>query len=95
MTPNEFYERLSEQLEVIEAGKTTLILSPGPFKLRVGRCDAEAAKLLLWLQEGLPDGTTLGELEEVLLAALWWTQFWASLSTEANDADPGKKEGPR
>lgn len=75
MTPNEFYESLQT---VTESSETTL--SPGPLIIRVGVRDAMAAKLLLWLQEQMPDDATVGDLFDVLDAAEWWATFWTSLA---------------
>ena len=85
MTPNELFKRLVGRLKEIEAGKTTLTLSPGPFSLRVGKSDVQAAKLLLWLQEEMPDDVTFGEFEDVLIAAIWWVHFLASQFEEVSD----------
>lgn len=85
MTPNELYERLSKRLEEVESGNVMLTLSPGPFSLRVGKCDVYAAKLLLWLQGEMLDDVTFGEFEDVLIAAIWWLHFWAAQIEEAND----------
>ncbi len=91
MTPNEFFERLAGRLPEIEAGRNTLTLSPGPMSIRVGACDVWAVRLLLWLQEQTPGSLTFGELEDVLLAALWWLHFWGAQYEEPEspaDADP-------
>jgi len=91
MTPNEFFERLAGRLPEIEAGRNTLTLSPGPMSIRIGVCDVWAVRLLLWLQEQMPDSLTFDELEDVLLAALWWFHFWGAQYEEPEspaDADP-------
>jgi len=97
MTPNEFFERLAGRLPEIKAGRNTLTLSPGPMSIRIGVCDVWAVRLLLWLQEQMPadvfhpHSLTFGELEDVLLAALWWFHFWGAQYEEPEspaDADP-------
>ena len=91
MTPNEFFERLAGRLPEIEAGRNTLTLSPGPMSIRIGVCDVWAVRLLLWLQEQMPDSLTFDELEDVLLAALWWFHFWGAQYEEPESpagADP-------
>jgi len=74
MTPNEFYESLQIVTESSE-----ITLSPGPLAIKVGEHDAMAAKLLLWLQEQMPDDAIVGDLFDVLDAAHWWVTFWTSL----------------
>lgn len=69
MTGDELLERLAAIKE-----SSTITLSPGPFVARVGKYDAIAARLLFWLTEQNPE-ITVGEIEEVLLAALWWQTF--------------------
>lgn len=78
MTPIEFFERLSGRLEEIRAGKNELTLSPGPMPLMIGEQDVYAARLILWLLDQMPDDVTFGEVEDIVIAALWWLHFWAA-----------------
>lgn len=78
MTANEFFRQLSEMGDEIEADKV-LTISPGPIELYIGKQDVLAAKLTLWIEEQLPEDATFGDLEDVLLAALWWSHFWEAL----------------
>lgn len=73
MTPIEFYKQLAVTTEQV-----TLTLSPGPLELRGSPQDALSAELMLWLIERLPDATQ-GDVEEVLVNALWWWRFWGAL----------------
>ena len=78
MTPNEFYEKLQSAKE-----SDIVTLSPGPLKIRVGQSDAMAAKLILWLQDEMPEDATISDLFDVLAAATWWATFWSSLEKES------------
>jgi len=73
MTPHEFYEQLAKVTE-----QMNITLSPGPFKVNVNSHDAMAAKLILWLEEQMPEDATTGDLFDVLDAAHWWATFWLS-----------------
>ncbi|MCB0054986.1 MAG: hypothetical protein KDE24_36155 [Caldilinea sp.] len=79
MTPREFYEFLAKR-------ETTGVIGFGEaaVSLRVGPQDAMAARLLLWLEETMPEDATQGDLDKVLDAAKWWSTFWASLERERN-----------
>lgn len=74
MTPNEY---LQELLKV--NGPAEAMLSPGPFKIRVSKDDAIAARLIMWLLDQSPDDVTYGQLEDVLDSAKWWLMFFAAL----------------
>lgn len=74
MKPNEFYRHLAEVTE-----STKMTLAPGPLEVNVNRHDAMAARLILWLQEQMPEDATTGDLFDVLDAAHWWATFWSSL----------------
>lgn len=69
--------KLPEVLEGLQAIEepTKVTLSPGPFVANCDWHDAIAAKLLLWLYDEMPEDATYGDLEDVLLATLWWAQF--------------------
>ncbi len=73
-TPNEIYEQLRAVTE-----SSTLTLSPGPLTIKVDSADAMAARLLQWMDEEMPEGTTFGDVFDVLDAAHWWATFWSSL----------------
>lgn len=74
MTPNQFFAKLSE---------TTKSQSfEMKVELQINTHDAMAARLLIWLQEQMPDATT-GDLEDVLDAAKWWSVLFASMHTAA------------
>jgi hypothetical protein len=77
MTPNEFYEKLQTVTEPSE-----MTLSPGPLVIKVNEHDAMASRLILWLQEQMPDEATVKDLFDVLDAAHWWASFWTSLGNE-------------
>lgn len=87
MTPHEFYEEL--QATLADTPNAILELSMGEgdggLSFNVSKEDAMAAKLMLWLEEQMPDDT-LWDVFEVLDAAHWWATFWTSLSRgEAED----------
>lgn len=73
MTPKEFYQQLAITTEQI-----TITLAPGPLKMIGSPQDALSAELMLWLIERMADATQ-GDLEEVLVNALCWARFWASV----------------
>ena len=68
------FSEVLEQLGAIEQ-PTEVKLSPGPLIANCNRTDAVAAKMLLWLFEQMPEDATSGDLEDVLVSALWWFQF--------------------
>jgi len=74
MTPRDFYKHIQSIDQ-----STIITLSPGPFQIRVGQHDAMAAKLLLWLEDQMPEDATVADLIKVLDAAQWWNTFWSSL----------------
>jgi hypothetical protein len=82
MTPNDFYRSLQSVTETSE-----VTLSPGPLTIQVNKQDAMAGKLLLWLQEQVPDDFTAGDLLDVLDAAKWWATFWTSLPWEDDEEE--------
>jgi len=86
MTPHEFYKHLQSINQ-----STTITLSPGPFAIKVGKYAALAAKLLLYLEDQLPEDATIGDLIQVLDAAQWWNTFWSSLVRQPQYA----KEQPK
>lgn len=61
MTPNEFFAQIAQYTS---AGIITL--SPGPFEIRIGKVDIQAAQLLETLYDDFAD-KTVGELEDALL----------------------------
>lgn len=73
MTPHDFYEHIQS----IDQPQVTL--SPGPFIIKVSQHDAMAAKILLWLEDQMPEDATIHDLTKVLDAAQWWSTFWSSL----------------
>lgn len=73
MTPREFYEELTH------AQQGDAVRLDIDARLKVGAADAMAARLLLWLEEAMPEDATQGDLDNVLDAAKWWSTFWASL----------------
>ena len=82
MTPNDVLEALAtirDTTKPDDQSHGVLSLASIPHKLKVGWNDAAAAKLILWIQEQWPE-ITEGQTEGVLLAALWWTQYWSSIS---------------
>lgn len=78
MTPEQFYNDLANRID----GPSLLTLSPGPVKLAVNKQDAMAARMLLWLVEAMPDDATVGDMEDVLDAAKFWSTFWSSLERD-------------
>lgn len=56
-----------------------LTLSNKKLQIRVGQHDADAARLLLWLAEQLPESTTVGDMHDILDAAKWWSTFFSSV----------------
>jgi hypothetical protein len=74
MTPHDFYNHI----QTIDQS-TIITLSPGPFAIKVNQHDAMAAKLLLWLEDQMPEDATIHDLTETLNAAQWWSTFWSSL----------------
>lgn len=72
MTPHDFYQSIQSITQ-----PTTITLSPGPFIAVITQHDAIAAKLLLWLEDHMPEDATIRDLIEVIDAAQWWTTFWA------------------
>lgn len=80
MTANEFYRKL--------ASLESPAYMPAPqVPLKLGEQDIMAAKLLLWLQEQLPDNATLGDLEDVLDAAKFWSVFFGAAFTAKEETD--------
>ena len=63
MSPNDFFKQLSIALPGVAPVP--------PLQIKFGEADIMAAKLLLWLQEEMPDATT-GDFEDILDAAKWW-----------------------
>ena len=53
---------------------STITLRPGPMRLKVGKADKLAVKILLLLDCVEPP-LTCGEAEDALIAALWWHGF--------------------
>ena len=66
MKPSEFYARLQHI-----AVPSTISLAPGPLLLKVGSADAMAAKLLLWLEDEMPENATASDMFDVLDTAHW------------------------
>lgn len=81
---HEFYEKLQ-----LVTGQNTTTLSPGPLKIGVSQSDAMAARLILWLEQVMPDEATIGDLLDVLAAATWWVTFWSSLDKESGAEEKG------
>lgn len=84
MTPHDFYE----QIQSIDQF-TIITLSPGPFQITINQHDAMAAKLLLWLEDQMPEDATIHDLTKVIDAAQWWSTFWSSLVRQ-----PRKQQEP-
>lgn len=78
--PCEFYDRLQLVTE-----SSILSLSPGPWVVRVDVADAMAARLLLWLEEEMPEDATIEDMFDVLDAAHFWATFWSSLKGGCGD----------
>lgn len=70
MTSKLYLENLSKQT----LGEISLPDLP----ISVGKSDIMAAKLLLWLDEQMPNAIQI-ELDEVLNSAKWWSTYWASV----------------
>ena len=87
MKLSEILEKLTEISESSE-----LSLSPGPFSIRVNESDARAAGVLMIL---INEGFSVGEIEDVLLNALFWLRWIASvlLPTLNDDATQAHPEG--
>ncbi len=75
MTPNNFLK----QMAAMPPTPGLLTIYPGPVRMNVGPADMEAAKLILWLLEQLPDEATYGQVDDILDAAKWWMAFWCGL----------------
>ena len=73
MTP----KRIMDLMEQMTPGEMTI--APGPFTIRVGEADVRAATLLKQLAD---ENLTVKEVLQVLQAATWWVQLWASLPEE-------------
>jgi hypothetical protein len=56
-------------------------LAPGPMKLKVGKADTLAAEILLYFLEMYPE-ITMGDMQDALTAAIWWSTFYAALESE-------------
>jgi len=74
MKVESFYAQLARFTE-----SCILTLSDSKLEIKVGKADAMAARLLLWLVEQMPDDATVGDQFEVLDAAKWWATFFASV----------------
>jgi len=86
MTGTEILKRIQAMSE-----PGTMSLSPGPFKIRIDVQDARAAELMEWMTERWPE-LTLGETEDVLAAAIWWTTFLASVPHTSGGAQGAEGE---
>lgn len=87
MTPHEFYEELQATLADTPNAIIKLSMGEGDgdggLSFNVSQDDAMAAKLLLWLEDQMPDAD-MWTVFEVLDAAHWWATFWTSLSGSEN-----------
>ena len=72
MTANDLLRELAQI-----TGKADVTLSPGPFEIKCNTQDAMAAELLLWIVDKWPD-LKMGEMADVLNAAIWWDTFFAA-----------------
>ena len=70
-------ETLEKLAEIDCSGVITM--SPGPYRAAVSWRDGVAARLLLWLEEVMPDGATTGDVEDVLTSALWWHIYFLTM----------------
>ncbi len=83
-------ERTDEQSDITSTlkrlatvDKRMLITWPGQIEIHVNVQDARAAQLLLDLMDKGP--ITVGEAENILLAAIWWIHFYGSAVIVAED----------
>jgi len=79
MTPKEFYQLLSES--------EPKIMKVPPVPIKIGESDILAAKMLLWLNEQMPENATQGDYENVLDSAKWWFVFWGSAHMAQSNKD--------
>lgn len=86
MTPREFYEQLQTVMTGEKQAVMKLSMDGGGLSFKVSEHDAMAAKLLLWLEDQMPDAS-YWDLFEVLDAAHWWASFWTSLLDGDDGAD--------
>ena len=66
-------EILTQIAQIVE--NDVLTIRPGPHRAAVSWHDGIAARLLLWLQEEMPDDATVSDLESVLISAMYWDVF--------------------
>lgn len=69
MTPQEVLEQLKR------GGQFQYVIG---HPVAIGPADAKAAALLLWVAERWPE-MKQGELDEVLVAALWWSNTFGAM----------------
>lgn len=88
MTPNQLLDKLAT------ATPDSAYVFPPRLGVRVGEADALAARMLQWVLAQLPDDATHAQIEEVLVAALWWNTYLTSLVEldEPEAAGPARPE---
>ena len=78
MTPHDFFTRL--------AGGESATYHIDPLVIKTIKADAQAARLLLWMQEIWPE-LTIGQTLDILAFATWWVTTWAAI-TKGQEATP-------
>ena len=68
---------------VTEGENVTLITN----RIAIGKSDARAAAVLLWIENEWPD-ITQGETDDLLNAAIWWSVFFGA-ADKANQLHSG------
>jgi hypothetical protein len=78
MKASEFFEKLAK----MEPG--ILNITPGPFGIRIGKADIEAAQFIIDWYAKLGD-MTLGDVLDILDALRWWLTFWDALASDEEE----------
>jgi len=102
--PTEKYERLTPEkiiqslaaLQMYPDNPSSLMtLAPGPVRLRVSWRDVVACRLLDWLMDELPPTATGRDLQDILLAAIWWDTALISIETTDDNAPQADPPAPK
>lgn len=64
--------------EIANTKKPTALVDM-PVTISIGKSDADAAKLLMWMFENMPDATS-GEYHDALAAAQWWLTLFDTMN---------------